>query len=228
MQLADPIVEILPQPVAMADQLAQNLGRLVVHPGWCGPLLECQTREAGGVDRVCLGVFETGILQAPGEQWVEQRDLVPGRGQRGEQVLPVVSGRFHGDQHRRRAESTQQRLVTFSILADGDRFADRPALCVQPRQHVAFGRNVDAGEHDPSVMCQRPGASEPASMLTLVQARTQTGKAWPQHTVRAANAGRGRQSHAREPRLERAAATLSQQPIRYSSPNFLSVNRARA
>ena len=50
MQLADPIVEILPQPVAMADQLAQNLGRLVVQPGWCGPLLECQTREAGGVD----------------------------------------------------------------------------------------------------------------------------------------------------------------------------------
>ena len=47
------------------------------------------------------------------------------------------------------------------------------AIRVQPRQHVAFGGDVDAGEHDPSVMCQRPGASEPASMLTLVQARTQ-------------------------------------------------------
>ena len=90
MQLADPIVEILPQPVAMADQLAQNLGRLVVQPGWCGPLLECQTREAGGVDRVRLGAFETGILEAPGEQWVEQRDPVPGRGQRGEQSSSSV------------------------------------------------------------------------------------------------------------------------------------------
>ena len=76
MQLADPIAEILPQPVAMADELAQGLGRLVVQPSWCGPLLECQTREAGGVDRVGLGAFETGILEAPGEQRVEQRDLV--------------------------------------------------------------------------------------------------------------------------------------------------------
>ena len=56
-------------------------------------------------------------------------------------------------------------------------------------EHVAFGRKCRTWS---SVTCQRPGASEPAFMLTLVQARTQTGKAWPQHTVRAANAGRGR------------------------------------
>ena len=40
MQLADPIVEILPQPVAVADQLAQVLGDFVVKMGGSGPLLE--------------------------------------------------------------------------------------------------------------------------------------------------------------------------------------------
>ena len=44
MQLADPVAEILPQPVAMADELAQALGGLVVQPGWCGALLECAER----------------------------------------------------------------------------------------------------------------------------------------------------------------------------------------
>ena len=42
MQLAHPVVEVLPQPVAMADQLAQVLGRLVVQPGGRGALLEAE------------------------------------------------------------------------------------------------------------------------------------------------------------------------------------------
>jgi hypothetical protein len=49
MQLAHAVVEVLAQPVAVADQFAQALGDLVVHPGRRRALLEAETGEAMGV-----------------------------------------------------------------------------------------------------------------------------------------------------------------------------------
>ncbi len=104
MQLADAVVEVLAQPVAVADQLAQALGDLIVQPGRRGALFEAEAGEAVGVDGVGLGAFEAAVLEAPCNERIEQRHLMPGGGQRREQVLPVVPGRFHDDQDRRRAE----------------------------------------------------------------------------------------------------------------------------
>src|SRR5262249_54552481 len=54
-------------------------------------------------------------------------------------------------------------------------------------------------------------ASEPVPLPTLVYPGTRpTGR--PQHSVRAQNTGRGRQSHARGTNPKRAAATLSRFP----------------
>ena len=214
MQLADAVVEVLAQPVAMADQLAQGLGDLVVQMGGFGALLEGEAGEAVGVDGVGLGALEAAVLEAPGDERVEQRDLVPGGGQHGEQVLPVMAGGLHDDEDGRLAERLEQDVVAGAVLGDRHGLADRRALVVHAREHVALGCDVDAGEHAPSVRGQRPGASEPVLMLTLVQARTQAGKAWPQDTVRALSTGRGRQSHRRGQRLKRATATLSQQSMR--------------
>ena len=100
----------------------------------------------------------------------------------------------------------------------GSGLADWRALVVQACEHVALGCDVDACKHDLSVVDQRRGASELMPMLTLVQARTQAGKAWPQDTARALSTGLGRQSHGRGRPLKRATATLSQQPMCSLSP----------
>ena len=217
MQLAHPVVEVLAQPVAVADELAQALGRRVVQPGGRGTLLEGEPREALGVDRVGLGALEARVLEAPGGERVQERHVMPGDGQHGEEVLPVVPGRLHGDQRRRRPERREQRVVAAAILRDRHGPPDRRAGRVEPRQHVALGCDVDACEHGPSFAARRRGASEPTPMLTLVQARTQAGKAWPQDTVRARSAGRGRQSHSRGRSLNPLTATPSQQPVRHLS-----------
>lgn len=103
MQLTHPVIQVLAQPVAVADQLAQALGDLVVQPGRRGALFEAETGEAMGVDGVGLGAFKAAVLKALGDERIEQRDLVAGGGQYGGQVLPVVPGRLHDDQHGRRA-----------------------------------------------------------------------------------------------------------------------------
>ena len=218
MELAHPVVEVLAQPVAVAHELAQRLGGFVVQPGGRGALLEAEPGQAGRVDRVGLGPLQLGLLEAPRGQRIDQRHLVPGGDERGVEVLPVMPGRLHDDQRRRRPERGERGLVALTVLGDRHRPADRRTPGVQTRQHVALGCDVDACEHGPfSLRSRRRGASEPALMLTLVQARTQAGKAWPQDTVRARNAGRGRQSHTRGPSPEPPAATLSQQPMRHLS-----------
>ena len=97
MELAHPVVEVLAQPVAVAHELAQRLGGRVVQPGGRRALLEGEPREAGRVDGVGLGPLEPGLLEAPRGERVDQRHVVPGRDQRGEEVLPVVPGRLHDD-----------------------------------------------------------------------------------------------------------------------------------
>ena len=57
-ELAHAVVEILAQPVAVPDQLAQGLGDRVVQVGGRRALLEGEAGEAGGVDGVGLGPLE--------------------------------------------------------------------------------------------------------------------------------------------------------------------------
>ena len=64
MQLAHAVVEVLAQPVAVADQFAQALGDLVVQPGRRGAFFEAETGEAMGVNDVGLGAFEAAVLEA--------------------------------------------------------------------------------------------------------------------------------------------------------------------
>lgn len=216
MELAHAVVEVLPDAVAMADQLAQRLSRGIVQLRGLGTLLKGEAGNAGGVDRIGLGALQRAVLEAPGLERVEQDNAVPGGHKGGVEVLPVMARRLHGDQHRRRPEQAQQRVVAFPVLGEGYWLAERHALCVQTRQHVALGRDIDPSKHGillPSVGLR---ASEPASMPALVQARTPAKQA-PPDTVRAKNAGRGRQSHCRGQCLHRDAATLSQRPPHHVS-----------
>lgn len=81
MELADAVVEVLAQPVAVADHLAQALGDLVVQPGRRGALFEAEAGEPVGVDGVGFGAFEAAVLEAPCNERVEECD-VTSRGNR--------------------------------------------------------------------------------------------------------------------------------------------------
>ena len=61
MQLAHAVVEVVAQPVAVADQFTQALGDLVVQLGRRGALFEAETGEAMGIDGVGLGAFEAAV-----------------------------------------------------------------------------------------------------------------------------------------------------------------------
>ena len=63
MQMAHPVVEVLPRPVAVADELAQALG-FVVQPGGRRTLLEGEAGQPLGVDCVGLGALEARVLEA--------------------------------------------------------------------------------------------------------------------------------------------------------------------
>ena len=216
-ELANPVVEVLTQPVSMADKFAQALGRRIVQLRGRGTLLEGQPGKPRGIDRVGLGPLEARVLEAPSRERIEQGNVMPSGGQDREEVLPVMPRRLQDDQNRRRPQRFGKPRVPCLILGERDRATDRLACAVETGQHMPLGRDVDACKHDASLATIGRGASEPTPMLTLVQARTQAGKAWPQHAVRALNAGRGRQSHRRGQSLDHPAATLSQQPVLHLS-----------
>lgn len=213
-ELADAVIEALAGPVAVADQFAQVLGDLVVRVGGRRAFLEGEAGRTWGVDGVGLGALEAGLLQAAGNERVDQRALVAGSAEHGEEVLPGVAGGLEDDEGPRGAKRREQRVVARAILGDGDRPADWRAGVVEACQGVGFGRDVDAGEHRSSLAGGCRGASIPAFMPALVRAETRAGKARPRDTVRARNAGRGRQSHARGTAPACPAAPLSQPPAR--------------
>ena len=175
MQLSNAVVEVLAQPVAVADQFAQAVGNLVVQVGGFRAFFEGEASEALCVDGVGFGALQICVLKAPGDKGIEQRDIVPGSGEDGEQVLPIVPGRLHRDEHGRWPERIEQGAVPGAVFCDAHGLADRGALVVQACEHVALGRDIDTCKHDSSVLGQRQGASELAPMLTLVQTRTQAG-----------------------------------------------------
>lgn len=144
-----------------------------------GTLPEDQPGKPLGIDRVSLGPLEARVLEAPGGERNEQGDVMPGGGQDREEVLPVMPRRLHGDQNRRRPQRFGKPRVAGMILGERDRAFDRLACAVETGKHMPLGRNVDACKHDSPFAVSGRGASEPTPMLTLVQARTQAGKAWP-------------------------------------------------
>ena len=84
MELAHSVVEVLPEAVAVADQLAECLGDLIVQTSGSRPFLESQAREALSVYRVGLGALEASVLKAAGQERIQQGDVMPSRGQCGE------------------------------------------------------------------------------------------------------------------------------------------------
>ena len=90
MQLAHPVVEVLPQPVAVAHELAQGLGGCIVQPRGHGALLEAEPGQRRCVDRVGLGAFELRFLETPCDDRIEQDHVMASRGERRVEVLPVA------------------------------------------------------------------------------------------------------------------------------------------
>src|SRR4029077_19421879 len=134
---------------------------------------------------------------------------VSGGDQGGEQVLPVVPGGFHGDQHFTwGAEQRKDFLIAGCILRKGRGLALDFTVSIDDGDDVRFRRDIDPGiSHTASRRRRKSGASEPVLLSTLVYARTRQRR--PRDTVRTLSTGRGRQSHSRGLPLERAAATLS-------------------
>ena len=98
-------------------QFAQFLGEGIGHGRGRGALLGGEAGDAEGVDGVGLGALEIHAGEAMGAQGIEQGDAMPGRGQDREQILPIVSGRLHGDQHlARRAEQRERLLIAAGHL----------------------------------------------------------------------------------------------------------------
>ena len=138
-----------------------------------------------------------------GAQGIEQGDAMPGRDQDREQILPIVTGRLHGDQHLARgAEQGERLLIAQVVLGERSRFQGHRAVGRDDGQDVSFGCDVDAGKaHTASWRRRKSGASEPVLKSTLVHARTRCSR--PRDTVRTPSTGRGRQSHFRGHCLQR-------------------------
>ena len=135
-----------------------------------------------------------------------------GDGQGGEQVFPVVPGRFHRDQYfARRAKQAKRLLIARGVFAKRRGLDLDVTVAVDDGKQVRFGCDVDSGKaHTASCRRRKSGASEPVLTSTLVHARTRRSR--PRDTVRTLSTGRGRQSHCRGRSLKRDAATLSRIP----------------
>jgi hypothetical protein len=92
MKLPEAVAEVSDQTVAMADQFAQLVGG-IRQPGHGGTLLGTEAGNTQRVDGIGLGALQILTGKAPGAQRIEQRDRIAVRGQRGEQVAPVMPRR---------------------------------------------------------------------------------------------------------------------------------------
>jgi hypothetical protein len=199
-QLPHPIPEVLAQPIAEPDELPQFLDRAIGQPAGRRPFLRREARDPHRIDRVGLRALQVLAGEAACPQRVQQCDGEAGRDQRGEQILPVMAGRLHGNQGvGGPAEHPEQLGVPVGVCDD-----------------MPLRRHIDAHEaHLHPFRRGQSGASVPMLMLTLVHARTPGA---PQDTVRVLSTGRGRQSHNRGRSLKPSAATLSRIPsaLRYA------------
>ena len=129
-QLAHPVVEVLAQPVAVADELAQGSRRPRRAAGWA----RGASRRRGG--RGPSASMASVLVRSRLASWkrravkrVDERHVVPGRGQHGEEVLPVVPGRLHDDRAPAAARAPRAAWRSprwSSVIGDGP--ADRRAV----------------------------------------------------------------------------------------------------
>jgi hypothetical protein len=213
-QLAHAVAEVLDEPIAKAHELAQLPSHRVRQTGGRGPPLGREPRQPEGVDRV--GLRAPQVL--PGKPPGPERDGIAGGREHGEEVLPVVSGRFHHGEHlARRTEHALQVRVAAAILPNAGRLHEHRPRRIHDRNHVSLGSDADSGKSHPPSPSRRigSGASEPMPALELVDARP---SATPQDTVRALDIGRGRHSQSRGllPHSQ-PTATLSRNP---STPSY--------
>ena len=210
-ELPHAVAEVLDEAVAQPHELAQLLGGGVGDPRRRGPLLPREARDPQGVDRVGLGPLQVLAGEAVGPERIDERDREAAGQEVRDEIAPVVAGRLHGDQHPlRRAEQLEELRVARRVLVEGRRTHEHLLGLVHDRDHVRLRRDVDpcVAHFAPPVRRGGPGASEPATLLTLVHARTRVRA--PQEPVRALVAGRGRRSHTRGLRPKGGnAATLS-------------------
>ncbi len=211
MELPHAVAEVLQEAIPEAHEFAQLVGRLVGQPGGRRPLLSGEAGDPQGVDGVGARALQIFAGEAVGPQRVQQGDGKAADDQGGEEGLPVMARRFHGDQRLSGvAEPAEQGLVSGGVLGERRRFQHYRSCLVHHGDDVLLGRHIDPDEAQ-----ARPfrrdwsGASEPVLMPTLVHART---PAAPQDTVRVLSTGRRRQSQARGQRLSGATATLSRIP----------------
>ena len=212
MQLAHAITEILQQPLAQTHPRAQLVGGRIGQ--LCGQwvFLGGEAGDAQRVDGISLSAFEVLGREAMRTHGIEQGDAMTRGSQSGEQVLPVMSGGFHRDQHFAwRTEQRQRAFIAGGVFTKRRGLECNGAVIGDDRKDVRFGRDIDSRKaHRTSWRRRKSGASEPVLKSTLVHARTRRSR--PRDTVRTPSTGRGRQSHARGRRLSAWAATLSRIP----------------
>ena len=125
-----------------------------------------------------------------------------------------MSGRLHRHQcDRRLAEQDKQLGIARRILSDLGWFDRDRAVGGYRRHHVTVRSDIDTDipHADPDLLIRR-GASQKATALALVHARTTVNIA-PPDTVRARNARRGRRSHVRGCCLTPVPTPLSPLPF---------------
>src|SRR4029450_4139637 len=213
-ELAHTVAEVLAPAVAKPDELAQFFRRSIRQPTGRWTLLGGEARDPHRIDRIGLGPVQTPPGEAAPPHRVQQADGKTSRDQRGEEILPVMARRLHGDQGvGGRAEHPEQLGVPIGVFGEGRRLNETAVSFAAPGDDMSPRCHIDAHEaHSHPFRRDRSGASPPVLLLTLVHART---PAAPQDPLRVLRTGRGRQSHNRGPSLKPPAATLSRIPSAY-------------
>jgi hypothetical protein len=138
-QLPGPVTEVLQEARAQPNELAQIARGHGGENGDRWPLLLPEASQANGIDRVGLRAHQVVLGKPPGTQRIDKGDREPLRGQRREQVLPVVPGRLHHDLGvGRRSQERQQLLVSLGVLAEGGGLLQDAAAVVEDGHHVPF------------------------------------------------------------------------------------------
>jgi hypothetical protein len=79
MELAHTVTEVLAQPIAKPDELAQFLGRSIGQPAGRRAFLRGEARNPHRIDGIGLGALQVLASEAARPQRVQQRDGKAGR-----------------------------------------------------------------------------------------------------------------------------------------------------
>jgi hypothetical protein len=146
-QLPHTVTEVLAQPIAEPDELTQFLRRAIGQTAGRRPFLRGEARDPHRIDGVGLGPLQVLTGEAARPQRVQQRDGEAGRDQRGEQILPVMAGRLHGDEGLGgRTEHPEQLAVPVGVFGEGRRLNENSASFIDHRNDMSLRRHIDAHE----------------------------------------------------------------------------------